>query len=206
MSDLDDISELRGISLDVLTRAGIYIEADSDRTGWIGLPYPHLTGTWKTRYRNPDPEGRPKYLDGPGAAPHLYNPLVLGPGEEEVWFCEGEFDTLALIDQGYPAVGVPGVHLVDDDTQRTSRTGKWKLLFEATRCVVIFDNDQPGREAGRRLARLLDGVMFEWGDSEYNDVNSFHRDDPGGLAVALDEFRVRLGWASRLESLSEEEE
>ena len=188
----------RGISEGVLRAAGIHVDAGGrGYDGWWRLPYPHRSGVWKTRYRNPDPKGRPKYLDDPGAEFHLYNPLGLGPGEDEIWFTEGEFDTLALIDQGLKVIGIHGVSNVrdpDEDEQdgQPSRFRKsWLHLFTDTLCITMFDNDDEGRKAGRRLARGLDGEAFdEWPDG-YGDVNEWHRDDPTGMARAL--YRYRRG-------------
>jgi len=189
----------RGISYQVLADAGIRREVGGEYDGWFAIPYPHRSGIWKTRYRNPDPESQPKYLDDPGAKFRLYNPLLLGPGEEEIWFCEGEFDTLALVDLGLKAIGIHGVgNVPDDDEDKESDTGRpairksWLLLFADTLCVTMFDNDDDGRKAGRRLARALNGEVFDGWNDEYGDVNDWWRDDPTGLAAAVDRFRGRI--------------
>jgi len=193
--DLDTLAALRGISRNVLEQAGIRKEND----GRYSIPYPHRSGQWKTRHY--DPNSQPKYRDDPGAVFHLYNPLKLGPGEEEVWFAEGEFDTLALIDQGLAAIGIHGVGNVkkdraeeekdseeEDDGKRGFRR-TWQLLFADTLCIVMFDNDDKGRPAGRRLARGLEGEVFDgWGD--YKDANEWHRADATGLGAAIDRFRA----------------
>ena len=193
--DLDTLAALRGISRHVLEQAGIRREND----GRYSIPYPHRSGYWKTRYYCPD--ARPKYLDDPGATFHLYNPLRLGPGEEEVWFAEGEFDTLALIDQGLAAIGIHGVGNVkkeraeeekdsdDDDGNKRGFRRSWQLLFADTLCIVMFDNDEKGRPAGRQLARGLEGEVFDgWGD--YKDANAWHKSDPAGLGAAINRFRL----------------
>ena len=193
--ELKAFAEQRGISPEVLQAAGVALVEEGEHEGWWGIPYPHRTGTWKTRYRNPGVQGRPKYLDDTGAKFHLYNPLRLGPGEELVLFAEGEFDTLALIDQGYAAIGVHGVaNVAEDDEQHTSRgfRKEWALLFEDTLCITIFDNDDAGRKAGRALARGLNGEAFDGWDDRYGDVNDWHRDDPSGLADALARYVYRV--------------
>ena len=192
---LRDLAKQRGISHNVLRAAGIRPDSGSGgHPGWWRLPYPHRTGSWKTRYRNPDPNGRPKYLDDTGQSFHLYNPLRLGPGEEEVWFAEGEFDTLALIDQGLRAIGIHGVaNVADDEDEAPSRFRRsWKSLFDGTLCVVMFDQDDAGAKAGRRLARFLEGEVFDDWDGSYGDVNDWHHDDPDGLADALRGYRDRV--------------
>ena len=198
---LQGLAEQRGIAISVLRAAGIRINHGGRHDDWWRIPYPHRTGTWKHRYYNPDPAGTPKYLDDKGATFHLYNPLRLGPGEDEVWFAEGEFDTLALIDQGLKAIGIHGVTNVkslaelekdsDDDEEESEGRFKrsWQLLFQDTVCVTIFDNDEAGVAPGRRLARGLDGVAFDGWVDGYGDVNDWHKADPGGLADAISSFR-----------------
>ncbi len=197
----------RGISLKVLDAAGIGRESDGRYRGWWRIPFPHRSGIWKTRYRNPDPGRYPKYLDGDHAQFHLYNPLELGPGEEEVWFCEGEFDTLSMIDQGYRAVGIHGAANVaqppqkeeseeEEEEEEREWTGKfleeWRYLFEDTTVFVVFDNDATGRYAGRELARFLDGDAFDAWDDDYGDIGEWHKDHPVGLARALAGFRTGI--------------
>jgi len=132
----------------------------------------------------------------------LYNPQRLGPGEEEVWFAEGEFDTLALIDQGLSAIGIHGVSNVktkaevdkDSDVEPSAAGFRrsWQLLFSDTLCIVMFDNDEAGRPAGRHLARGLGGVAFDEWDDAHNDINDWHRDDRTGLGDTLGRFRYRV--------------
>lgn len=192
---LGRLAEQRGISIGVLDAAGIRTDDGGRHDGWWRIPYPHRTGIHKHRYRNPHPESQPKYLDDPGSNFHLYNPGLLGPGEDEVWFAEGEFDTLALIDQGLKAIGIHGVANVPDPEEPEAERGfakEWKLLFQDTICVTMFDNDDAGRQAGRRLARGLDGEAFDEWDNTYKDANEWHKSDPDGLGVALNSFRSRI--------------
>ena len=194
---LAKLSTDRGISIDVLDAAGLGRESEGIYKDWWSIPYPHRTGLWKTRYRNPDPKGQPKYRDAPGAKFHLYNPLLLGPGEEEIWFAEGEFDTLALIAQGLNAIGFHGVsnvpeEEVDEDEGKFKPRKSWMVLFEHTMCITMFDNDDAGRRSGRRLARILKGDAFdEWND-KFGDVNEWHAADPAGLGASIARFRYGL--------------
>lgn len=195
------LSAERGITVETLQDAGIGIVTEGDQQGWWKIPYPHRTGVWKTRYRNPNPEGRPKYLDDPGATFHIYNPLKLGPGEPEVWFAEGEFDTLCLIEHGVPAMGIHGVSNVPDGERWSDTSGfrrSWALLFEDTKCVTMFDNDEAGRGAGRRLAAALGGVAFDDWDDQYSDINEWHRADGGSLGATLARFRDRIHNSGRM--------
>jgi hypothetical protein len=209
---LGRLAEQRGISENVLRAAGIRRSVGGRHDGWWGIPYPHRTGTWKLRYRNFDPESEYRYLDDQGATFHLYNPLRLGPGEDEVWFAEGEFDTLALIDQGLKAIGIPGVSNVktlaelekDSDQDEPQGGGRWKhswrLLFQDTLCITIFDNDEAGIGPGLMLARALEGVAFDGWQNGYGDVNDWHKADPIGLGDALNRFRYGVYRSRGLES------
>ena len=193
---LASLAQDRGISSEVLAAADITLDT-GDHVGWWRLPYPHRGGTWKHRYRNPEPGGRPKYLDDPGAGTHLYNPALIGPGEQEVWFCEGEFDTLALLDQGLVAVGIHGASNVPDEkdgqVEYNERFHKaWYYLFEDTLCITAFDNDDSGRRAGRLLAKALDGEVFDEWHRDYSDMNEWHKADPTGLGVTLQNFRAKV--------------
>jgi len=193
---LGRLAEERGITPQILRAAGIRTDIGGRHDGWWRIPYPHRTGIHKCRYRNPDPGSQPKYLDDTGAKFHLYNPGLLGPGEDEIWFAEGEFDTLALMDQGFKAIGIHGVanaSLDSDDEEPEGRFRRsWQLLFEDTLCLTIFDNDEAGRQGGRRLARGLGGEAFDGWVDDFEDVNDWHRRDSDGLGAALHSFRARV--------------
>jgi len=194
------LSEERGIKDSTLQMAGIELEDEGKYAGWWKIPYPHRNGYWKDRYRNPDPKGRPKYQDEPGAKFHLYNPLRLGPGEEEVWFTEGEFDCLVLCELGLNAVGIHGVSNVGTEGKEGRFRYSWSHLFEDTLCITMFDNDEEGRIHGRQLAVLLNGVVFdEWSDG-FVDVNDWFRSDREGLVDTVDRFRRRVRSSRGLET------
>ena len=196
----DDLAQLRGLKPETLTGARITREdTEGKYYGWWKIPYPNRTGIWKHRYRNPNPTGKPKYQDEPGAKFHLYNPLLLGPGEEEIWFCEGEFDTLVLCELGLNALGIHGVDNVATEEREGRFRREWSLLFEDTLCITMFDNDDAGRQAGRRLAAGLNGVVFDEWDARFSDVNDWFVADREGLVDALDRFRSRVRSSRGLE-------
>ena len=190
MVDLKELADERGLAEGTLDWAGLVVVEDGQYDGWYGIPYRNATGIWKWRYRHPDRDGRPKYQDEFGAKFHLYNPGVLGPGHPEVWFCEGEFDTLVLWELGVPAIGIHGTANVgtEDDSEEGRVPKSWALLFENSKVTVAFDNDEAGHRAGRRLAAGLNGVMFEpW--ANYGDLNEWYKADPVGLERAVERFR-----------------
>ena len=181
----------RGLKESTIQKAGITLHDEHPFDGWWRIPYPHRQGIWKYRYKNPTPGARPKYKDEAGAKFHLYNPALLGPNEEEVWFAEGEFDTLCLLEAGVPAIGIHGVSNVSDGEREGRFKSQWRLLFEDTLCVVMFDNDEAAREPGRLLANALNGEVFDDWDSQYADINDWYRADPEGFRDRVGAYRRR---------------
>ena len=202
---MNDLAERRGLKLSTLTDAGIERVDGGWLDGWYSIPYSNATGVWKVRYSNPTPGEYPKMRDDPGAKFHIYNPLGLGPGEPVVWFAEGEFDTLCLVEIGLPALGIHGVQNIHDpknderntngdlqgvDSQRTlGFQPGWKHLFLGSRVIVMLDNDDEGWKAGRKLAELLRGEVFDRWDDGYGDINDWYRGDKRGIRDAIERYR-----------------
>ncbi len=150
---------------------------------------------------NPQPGEYPKLRDDPGASFHLYNPLGLGPGEPEVWFAEGEFDTLCLVEAGLPALGIHGIQNIPDndddsddeapaDSSRASRLNpNWRYLFTGSRVVVMLDNEEKSWAAGRKLANLLEGEVFDRWDDAYGDINEWWIGNRVGMLKTLTRYR-----------------
>ena len=197
---MNDLAARRGLKLSTLEAAGIERVDGGWLDGWYSIPYPNATGVWKVRYSNPTPGEYPKMRDDPGAKFHIYNPLGLGPGEPEVWFAEGEFDTLCLVEIGLPALGIHGVQNIPDSNADVDAGGvegaskssrfepAWKHLFLGSRVIVMLDNDDEGWKAGRKLAELLRGEVFDrWDD--YGDINDWYRGDKRGIRDAIERYR-----------------
>lgn len=184
---LEDFATSRGFTPEFLAEYGIHVAGEDEwQPGWYAIPYPHLSGVWYNRYRNPSSHGT-KYLTPPGAGAHLYNPLHLGPQTEEVWFTEGELDALSLIYIGLPAIGITGVH---------GFKAVWKLLFEHATVVAAMDNDEQGHEAASRLANAFQrGVIFRLPET-YNDLNQWLVEEgPDAMLATIHEFREQEGIA-----------
>ncbi len=142
---IETVADWRGLQVATLTNYGVKV--DDHPTHPIVFPYPNLTGVWYERRRTWIGDERPnKYLSPKGASPHLYNPLHLGPNAGQVWFCEGEFDTLTLIEHGLPAIGVAGTNAFNK---------KWIHLYEDSEVVVAYDGDIAGIEAGGKLVEAF---------------------------------------------------
>lgn len=167
MSVLSGFAEARGLPTSGLTRFGIDVcPSDGPRPGWIRIPYTHRTGTWGYRYRNPAPrDKRDRYWNPPGQEVHLYNPAHVGFTNREVFFTEGEMDTLVLLHLGLPAVGLPGAN--------AAFRREWVHLFKGADAYLLMDGDDAGRDAAQKL---LDGFK------KY-DMSAMRIDLPNGYDV-----------------------
>lgn len=180
-SILSGFATERGLPENWLTRYGVTVcGPDGEKPGWIAIPYPHKTGIWGWRYRNPNPQGpKDRYWNPAGQSPHLYNPGHIGFHSEAVFICEGEFDTLVLLNLGFPAVGLPGVGSAD----RMFHSA-WTHLFAGADIFIMMDGDQYGRDAAQKLRdgfdkRGLRATIIEVPD--HHDINSWYNEDKEAL-------------------------
>ena len=180
-SVLSTFARDRGFPESWLTNYGVHVSpSDGERPGWIAIPYLNKTGNWGNRYRNPTPlDKRDRYWNPPGQDTHLYNPGHVGFADEVVIFCEGEMDTLVLLNLGFPAVGIPGV----GQTDRMFNSA-WIHLFAGAEVYIMMDGDEYGRDAAHRLREGFDsrGVkakIIEVPDN--HDINSWYNEDKEAL-------------------------
>lgn len=180
---MKELAETRGFSEEFLTEHGVSV--DDDPAFPIVIKYPHMTGVWYERRRRWIGDTRqPKYHHPKGEDMHLFNPLLLGPNAEMVWFAEGEFDALALIATGIPAIGVPGA----SSFKRVARH-----LYSAALVVIAFDGDAAGREASAKTAGVFvqeKARCFEF-DPGDDDLNELHQ--RGVLREHLETFAEEYG-------------
>jgi len=142
---LEVIAQERGISVQTLEECGVSWVKGDDYA--VRFSYPNLGGVWYERLGlDPRlPKGdRPKILSPANATHHLYNPLTLGPNAGFVIFTEGEYDTLSVIDAGYPAVGTQGTGTFK---------APWVRLFTGAITVVMFDSDTAGINAAHKFRK-----------------------------------------------------
>lgn len=171
--DLSEFAASRGFQPSELEEYGVRVEEDE-----VVIPIRAGHHVWYERTHRPG--GKPKYLSPKGAETHLYNPLGLGPHSEEVWIAEGEFDTLALIAAGAPALGILGVG---------NFYTPWAHLFSGARIIVAFDPDKAGEEAADKIAGLFpQGVERFEVPPPYGDINDWLKADRRGLTKAVLEF------------------
>lgn len=72
----------------------------------------------------------------------LYNQQIV-ESSRDLYLCEGEIDTLTLLQAGYPAVGIPGTGSFKES---------WFALLTGKRVVLCLDSDPAGKEASAHLA------------------------------------------------------
>jgi DNA primase len=180
---LEIVTEHRGISVDTLEEAGVWWKEDDNYN--VRVPYRNLHGEWYTRVmldprKNAKEWQGPKVLSPKNAEYHLYNPLRLGPNADLVFFCEGEYDTLSVIDCGYPAVGSQGTNTFNP---------VWARLFGGAINCIAFDGDVAGVNASRTLRKFFKDQgshAYLVGTSDKYDLNDLHQQ--GILEDFLQEF------------------
>ena len=180
---LQIVEDERGISVATLEEAGVWWKDDDNYP--VRVPYRNLSGEWYTRVMwNPAlaRESGPKVLSPKNAEYHLYNPLRIGPNAELVFFCEGEYDTLSVIDCGYPAVGSQGTNTFNP---------VWARLFGGAINCIAFDGDVAGVNASRTLRKFFKdqgSYAYIVQTNEDYDLNDLHQQ--GILKEFLDDFIV----------------
>ena len=130
----------KGFSNEDIMSTGLMTRNQSDFLyGHIAIPYHNFGSVIQIRGK----EIGGKYLTPSGQKASLFNLDALR-GSDEVLITEGEFDALALEQQGYAAVGVPGA---------VSWQKHWTERFASVkRAYIVFDNDETGRRGSERLA------------------------------------------------------
>ncbi len=88
----------------------------------------------------------PKELSLSGSIPLPYNAPLLQSAVRHVYLCEGVIDTLTLLEQGFPSVGVPGA---------ANFKPAWVPLFHDKSVFIFFDPDPAGEAGAHRVEALL---------------------------------------------------
>jgi hypothetical protein len=170
---LEKITEHRGISIETLERCGVYTVDEEPYS--VRVPFPNRSGVWYERkLLTPGyvpTQKQQKVLAPSGAVPHLYNPLIVGPNASMLFFCEGEYDTLSVIDCGFDAVGIQGTHTFNKT---------WARLFAGALNIIAFDGDSSGRKAAEGLRSCFrdlgnNALIMELPDE--TDVNDLHKEE-----------------------------
>jgi DNA primase len=138
-----------------LQLAGFFNAAGHLRYYRHRLLFPYLDRSGKPVYlqaRGVEDDVKPKELSMAGAIPMPYNVRLLDGEPGQIYLCEGVIDTLTLIEQGFPAVGVPGA---------ANFKPAWAALFRNKSVHVAFDPDAPGENGAARAIEILQAVGVE---------------------------------------------
>src|SRR5882724_8479573 len=177
----------RGISDDLIHRHLL---------GWNGfritIPIPNRDGKiafFKLREDPEHPTG-PKMLATPGSSAELYGWDTLKTKPERLVICEGEFDRLVLLAQGFPAVTATAGAF--------SFRPEWAEELKAIPDVFIcFDRDHAGRQGAVRVTRFIPRARIVELPEEVGE-----KGDVTDLFVRLgrtrDDFEALLGAARSL--------
>lgn len=138
-----------------LERMGFFNPAGHLRFYRHVLLFPYLDPTGRAVYmqaRAIDPEAKPKELSMAGHIPLPYNSRLLDGEPGQIYLCEGVIDTLTLLEQGFPAVGVPGA---------ANFKAAWAPLFRNKSVHVAFDPDAPGESGAAKAIERLTAMGIE---------------------------------------------
>lgn len=132
-----------------LERAGFFNPAGHLRYYRHRLLFPYFDAQGKPVYlqaRGVEEGVKPKELSMSGAIPIPYNARLLDGEPGQIYLCEGVIDALTLIEQGFPAVGVPGA---------ANFKPAWTGMFRNKSVHVAFDPDAPGENGAARAIEIL---------------------------------------------------
>lgn len=137
---------------------------------WISIPSYEEGVPKLLKYRQvpPETQEKEKYVREFGSKSILFNGDILEE-EDDIFVCEGEFDTISLIQAGYEnAVGVTG--------GAGTLLPQWYDKLVSKRVTLIFDKDDAGQNAARDVWATRLGIHKCWNvilTDDVKDVNEF---------------------------------
>lgn len=163
------IDDYSGVSRKLESAFGL---TDLERTGFFNAAGHLRYYRHKLLFPYYDPQGRPVYMQaraidavaagprGPapkelsmsGSIPIPYNVRLLNGEPGLIYLCEGVIDTLTLLEQGFPSVGVPGA---------ANFKPAWAALFRNKSVQVAFDPDGPGESGAAKTIERLQAAGIE---------------------------------------------
>lgn len=150
---LDAIAEMRGLHYDTLKRFEIGWDT---KQGAYTIPIRGWDGEiWNIRrYQLSPPSGRRKIwsINGMGS-PRLYPVSVFDVDPPSICVCEGEWDALLTIQNGFPAITRTGAAKV--------WKSDWSRHFKGRVVYLCHDSDKTGEAGNRIVARALSKVAKE---------------------------------------------
>ena len=141
-----DYLNKRGIKDEVINRYKIGYGTFYGKN-FITIPVKDKNGYQFFKLRQDPQDGNEKITYPAGKQSQLYG--MYAPKGEDLIFCEGEFDALALIAQGYYALtsthgaGTFKEEWINDD------------ILNAGRIFVCFDNDEAGKKGSEKVLKIL---------------------------------------------------
>ncbi|MDB5105282.1 MAG: zinc finger CHC2-family protein [Fibrobacteres bacterium] len=138
-----------------LERAGFFNAAGHLRYYRHKLLFPYFDPQGRPVYmqaRAIDADAVPKELSMSGPIPLPYNCRLLDGEPGQIYLCEGVIDTLTLLEQGFPSIGVPGA--------ANFKPG-WAPLFRNKSVHVAFDPDGPGESGAAKTIERLQAYGIE---------------------------------------------
>jgi twinkle protein len=137
--------------------------------GEVLFPYYNKSGEFVAyKVRNPDKVFK---VEGDWKGATLFGQQAFSKGGSTIAICEGEFDAMSV----HQMTSLPAVSI------RTGAQGAlsdckaaFEYLDSFERVVICFDNDEPGREATKKVAELFGSKasMFKQ-DVDYKDASDF---------------------------------
>ncbi len=141
---------------EVLKYVGLFNEKGNLRYYKHPLIFPYLDTARRSFYfqaRALDKETKPKELCLRGTVPYPYNLAALDEKPGWIYLCEGVVDTLTMLGQKLPAVGIPGVR---------SFKVSWIPLFKNKNVVLCLDHDEAGRSGMEYIGNLFSQNGIRW--------------------------------------------
>ena len=183
------LEERKGITIRTVKEWGIGINGEGHYT----IPVKDLNDELvNVRYYNPRPSDEFRKImneRGYGSPPRLYPIQIFKLDPEKIIICEGEWDTLLAIQNGYAAVTRTSAADVWDPS--------WGDYFVGRTVYLIHDMDRKGQSANIKIEKLLRNVAdktriiklpYEVTEKHGKDLSDFLLDnDPTDLKVLLDE-------------------
>jgi hypothetical protein len=127
----------------------------SRRGYWLVIPYIGADGMiGHLQFRRVHRSGKTaqhheKWRHTNGTVPWPWN--LSATSADKVWFVEGAFDGMRLEQEGFAAVGIPGVHWLDDAKSRRLV----ELMPEGAEGIEAYDCDPAGKKAGPLLVSKM---------------------------------------------------
>lgn len=149
---LDELIARRGLHEETLER--FQIGWDPDRQAYTVPVRGPDRELWNVRYYTFDPNADTKIWSTRGMrVTELYPMSILESDPEDIIICEGEWDTLLTIQNGYHAI-------TKTSGAKTWNTG-WNVYFKDRRVWLAHDADFDGQAANRKVGRSLMPIVKE---------------------------------------------